>query len=169
MHEAIDDRLTLRTRRAGHDIGITFFGGQCQCGCAIGHQVQPQQLDGCKRGVLGDEGAQEDHQDFSHVAGKQVVDELADVAVDDASLFHGGNDAGIVVIREHHIGSLLGLVGSGDAHGHTDIGALDGRSIVDAVTSHGHHLIVSLQGIHDTHLVLRGDAGEHGRILDDPP
>ena len=76
------------------------------------------------------------------------------------------DDAGVVVVGQHHVGGLLGHIGAGDAHGHADIGALDGGRVVDAVAGHGHHFVVGLQGIHDAHLVLGRDAGEDIRLLD---
>ena len=98
--------------------------------------------------------------DLGQVAGEQVIDELADVAVDDAALLDGGDDAGVVVVGQHHVGGLFGHVRAGDAHRHADIGALDRRGVVDAVAGHGHHLVIGAQRIDDAHLVLGRDAGK---------
>jgi len=48
-----------RSRRMGHNIRITFFRTECQCGRAVGNQVQPEQLYGGQGGVFRDERPQE--------------------------------------------------------------------------------------------------------------
>jgi hypothetical protein len=106
------------------------------------------------------QGGQEDDHDLGHVRREQEEHELADVGVDDAALLDGRDDAGVVIIGQHHVGAFLGHIGAGDAHGHADIGALDGRCVVDAVAGHGDDLIVGAQGIDDAHLVFGRDAGE---------
>ena len=108
---------------------------------------------------------QEDDGDLGHIAGQQVIDELADVAVNDAPLLDGRDDAGVIVIGQHHVGGFLGHIRAGDAHRHANIRAFDGRGVVDAVTGHGDDLVVGPQGIDDAHLMLGRDAGEDIREL----
>ena len=109
----------------------------------------------------------EDDQDFGHVAGDQVIDELADIGVDHPTLLHGRDNADVVIVGQHHIGGFLGHIRAGDAHRDANIGALDGGCIVDPVAGHGDHLAVGLQGIHDAHLVLRRNTGKDIGLL--PP
>ncbi len=115
-------------------------------------------------GQPGQRGQEDDH-DLGHVGGEQEEDELADIVVDDAALLHGRDDAGIVVVRQHHVGAFFGDIGAGDAHGHADVGALDGRGVVHAVAGHGDHLSIGAQRFDDAHLVFRGDTGEHVACL----
>src|SRR3546814_2646777 len=56
--------------------------------------------------------------------GEQEEHEFADVRIDDTALFDRGDDAGIVIVGEDHIGSFLGHIGASDAHCHADVGAL---------------------------------------------
>ncbi len=165
-HAAVDDRLRLGTRLLLHDIRVAFFHGQGQGGRAIGDQVEPEQLDGGQGSGQACQRGQEDDHDLGHIGGQQEEHELADVGVNDAALFHRRDDAGIVVVGEHHVGGFLGDIRAGDAHGHADVGALDGGRVVDAVAGHRDDFIVGLQGIHDAHLVLGRDAGKDSRILD---
>ena len=68
---------------------------------------------------------------------QQVAQELADVVEDHATLAYGGHDGGEVVVRQNHLGALLGHFGAGDAHGHADVRGLDCRGIVHTVAGHG--------------------------------
>ena len=72
------------------------------------------------------------------------MDELQDVGVDDPPLLDGRDDGGEVVVRDDHVGSLLGHLRPFDAHRHADVGLLEGRRIVDAVAGHGDDLASSL-------------------------
>ena len=61
----------------------------------------------------------------------------------------------------HHVGCLLGYLGARDSHGDADVGHLQCRGVVHAVTSHSHDLAVReplgplLQDRHDVLLELR--------------
>ena len=59
---------------------------------------------------------------FRDVGGQDVGEELADVGVDGAALLDGGDDAGEVVVQQHHVGGLAGDVGAAQAHGDADVG-----------------------------------------------
>ena len=83
--------------------------------------------------------------------------------------FDGRDDAGEVVVGEHHVGRLLGHVGAGDAHGHADVGPLERRRVVDAVAGHRHDVAARLEGVDDLHLVLRRDAAEDVHLVHDRP
>lgn len=78
-----------------------------------------------------------DHQDddFSQVSGKQVEQEFGQVSENGSTFTNGTANGSKVVVGENHAGRLLGNVGS-STHADTDIGTLEGRSIVDTVTSH---------------------------------
>ncbi len=86
--------------------------------------------------------------DLSDVGGDEVADELLHVVVDGATLLDGGDDGGEVVVGEDHLGGRLGH-GRARAHGDTDLGLLQSRSVVDTVASHGRNLALALQVLDD--------------------
>ena len=135
---------------------------------AVGHQVDPEDLDGQERHREADQGRDEHDQDLAEVAGQQEVDELADVVVDAPAFLDGGHDRGEVVVGDDHVRDFLGHVRAGDAHGHADVGLLDRRRVVDAVAGHGHDLAPPPPGPHDPELVLGRDAGVDGHVLHRP-
>ena len=55
------------------------------------------------------------------VGGQDVGQELADVVEDRPPLLDRGDDAGEVVVEQHHVGGFAGHVGSGQAHGDADV------------------------------------------------
>ena len=59
-HRAMNDRLGLGTRRPLHHVRVTLLLGQCQGRRAVGHHVQPQELNGRKRAGQASERGQED-------------------------------------------------------------------------------------------------------------
>ena len=65
----------------------------------------------------------------------------------------------MVAKGKDHVRHVLGDVGTGDAHAHADVGALDGRGVVHAVAGHGDDLVAALPGVDDAGLVLGLDAG----------
>mmetsp|Transcript_74341 Transcript_74341/g.191795 ORF Transcript_74341/g.191795 Transcript_74341/m.191795 type:complete len:296 (+) Transcript_74341:1-888(+) len=81
-----------------------------------------------------------------------------------------GHDGGEVVVLQHDVGRVLRHVRASDAHGDAHLGLLQGRRIVDAITSHGANVAdaavpVLLVGLHDDLLVDRRHAREHTRVL----
>ena len=63
---------------------------------------------------------------LAQVAGQSPGDDLGEVIENVPAFLHRRLDRGEVVVCQHHIGSFLGDFGSGDAHGHTDVGLLEG-------------------------------------------
>ena len=57
----------------------------------------------------------------------------------------GLGDPAQVVVHDHHVRRLHGGIGSGAAHGETDVGARQCRRVVDAVARHGDEAIALLQ------------------------
>ncbi len=66
---------------------------------------------------------------------------------------------------EHHLRRLLGGFGALAAHCDADVGALQRRRIVDAITGHRHHCVAGLQGFDNAELVLGAGAGEDRGML----
>ena len=157
-HFLVDHRFRRRARWLRHDVRIAFLQPQRQRRRAIADQIQPEELHRLQRDRHTKEHGAEDDQDFADITRQQEVDELADVRIDDPPLLDRRNDAGEVVVGQHHVRRLLGDVGTGDAHGHADVGALQGRRVIDPVASHGYDVAVGFHGIDDARLVLRGNA-----------
>ena len=93
----------------------------------------------------------------------------ADVGVDVPAVLHRLDDGGEVVVGEDHAGGVLGHLGAGDAHGHADVGLLQGGGVVDPVAGHGHQGAPLLPGPDDADLMLRGYPGVDGDLGDERP
>ena len=125
----------------------------------IGEQVNEQQVN-CRKGDRqAQQGGIQDGEDTGHVAGEEELDGTADVGVDVTAVLHCLDDGGKVVVGEDHACSVLGHLGAGDAHGHADVGLLQGRGVVDAVAGHGDQCTPVLPGPDDADLMLRRHTG----------
>ena len=71
-----------------------------------------------------------------------------------------------IVVGQHHLGGFLGNVAAAQSHGDADIRPLQGRGVVDAVSSHGHDLVQLLQDIDHSEFVLGIDPGKEDLLLD---
>ena len=122
----------------------------------VGNQIYPQELDGkqrkeqsCVRRYQAQRGRQhhsgEHREQFTEVRRQKVDQIFLNVVIDAAAFLDRLDDAGEVVVGQHHVGRFLGDVGSRDAHGHTDIRGLKSRGIVDAVSGHGNDMPFALQ------------------------
>ena len=171
-HVPVDDRLLRWPGRILHDVGLALFHPQRQGRRPVRDQVQVEQLDGFQRDGKPHQHRTEDDQDLADVAGQQEVNELADVGIDDSSLFDRRNDAGEVVVRQDHVRRLLRDVGAGDPHRHTDVRPLERRRIVHAVSGHRDDMAPCLEGVDDLRFVRRGNTaadihpvGLRGKLL----
>merc|ERR1711963_634594 len=109
-------------------------------------------------------GGKEDADDLTNVGGNQVADELLHVGIDSTALLDGGDDGGEVVVGKNHLRGRLGDSGS-TAHGNTDLSLLQGRRVVDTVSSHSGDVVHALQVLDNLGLVERLHSGEHARVL----
>ena len=171
-HVPVDDRLLRWPGRILHDVGLALFHPQRQGRRPVRDQVQVEQLDGFQRDGKPHQHRTEDDQDLADVAGQQEVNELADIGIDDSSLFDRRNDAGEVVVRQDHVRRLLRDVGAGDPHRHTDVRPLERRRIVHAVSGHRDDMAPCLEGVDDLRFVRRGNTaadihpvGLRGKLL----
>ena len=82
---------------------------------------------------------EEEGGDLGDVGGQGVGDGLLQVVEDQATLLHTGHDGGEVVIEEDHVGGLLGHVGPGDAHRHSDVRLLQSRRVIDTISGYSHY------------------------------
>ena len=162
-----------------HDVRLLGIDAERERRRTVGDQVDPQELRREQRqeqpDIIGrDEAeqacehhAREHREQFAGIRRQQIDQVFADVVVDAAAFLDGLDDAGEIVVGQHHVGGLLGDIGAGDAHGDADIGGLECGRIVDAVAGHGDDVALALQRAHDAQLVLGIDAGEHAHLLDD--
>uniref|UniRef100_A0A182WLP1 Uncharacterized protein n=1 Tax=Anopheles minimus TaxID=112268 RepID=A0A182WLP1_9DIPT len=116
-----------------------------------GH-VDPQQLDWDQSFWQTQSGSQEDGHDLTNVGRDQVTDELLHVVVNGTTFLNSGNNGGEVIISQHHLSGGLGDGGTG-THGNTNFGLLQGRGVVDTITSHSGDFVHALQELHNLRLV----------------
>jgi hypothetical protein len=100
----------------------------------------------------------DDDQALAEVGRQRPGDELHQIVVNAASFLDRRLDGGKVVVGEHHVGRVLGDLGAGQPHGDADVGLLERRRVVDAITGHCHDLAVGLQCPHQAQLLRRFDA-----------
>mmetsp|Transcript_118028 Transcript_118028/g.376306 ORF Transcript_118028/g.376306 Transcript_118028/m.376306 type:complete len:1136 (+) Transcript_118028:229-3636(+) len=96
---------------------------------------------------------------------ERVHDGLLQVFAGEAALLDAIDDGCKVVVLQNDVCSILGNLSATDTHGNTNLGLLQGRRVIHAVTSHGTDvtdasIAVFLVGLHDDLLVDRGDARE---------
>ena len=150
-----DQRLARITRRTLHHVGLGRLPHERHGGQDVGHEVDPQDLQGGQRAGQAGDDRRENDQDLRQVAGEEEVDHLAQVAVDDAALPHRADDGGEVVIDEHDVRRGPGHVGAVSSHRDADVGAGQGRRVVHAVAGHGDDLAPSLQRRDQLELAFR--------------
>ena len=65
------------------------------------------------------------------------MEEPENIPVNDPPLLDGADDAGEVIVGDHHVGVFLDNLGALDTHGNADVRLLHGRSTVYPVARHG--------------------------------
>ena len=152
-------------RTAAHDALFLVLQRQHHAQCSAGGHIDPQDLNGHDRQGNPQQQRRQDDQALPQVDGQRPGDDLGQVIEDAAPFLDRGLNGGKVVIRQHHVGRLLGHLGARHAHRHADIRLLEGWPIVDAVARHGHHMFAHLQRFHQAQLLLRRDPRENRRAL----
>uniref|UniRef100_A0A1I8IG43 CCHC-type domain-containing protein n=1 Tax=Macrostomum lignano TaxID=282301 RepID=A0A1I8IG43_9PLAT len=99
------------------------------------------------------EGAKHGNGNSDHIDGQLELQELGNRIVHVAAPLDGLDNAGEVVVSQDDVGGLLGNVGALEAHSESDVGLLQSRTIVGAVSSYGDNLATSGD--------LRGDDAGH--------
>jgi len=102
----------------------------------------------------------EEGSDFRNVRAQGVSNRLLQVVKDQAALFHSSDDGRKVVIEQNHVGGLLGDIRSGDSHGDTDVGLLEGGRVVDTVSGDSHDGAAALTAFDDFQFLLRRRSGK---------
>mmetsp|Transcript_66777 Transcript_66777/g.172874 ORF Transcript_66777/g.172874 Transcript_66777/m.172874 type:complete len:603 (+) Transcript_66777:251-2059(+) len=101
---------------------------------------------------------------------ERVHDGLLQVFAREAALLDAIDDGCKVVVLQNDVCSILGNLSATDTHGNTNLGLLQGRRVIHAVTSHGTDvtdasIAVFLVGLHDDLLVDRRDSRENASML----
>ena len=96
---------------------------------------------------------------ISHVTGKEEYQVFLDVVVDSPPLLYCPHNGCEIVVGEGHVRGFLGNVSTGNAHGYPDISLFEGRGVIHAIPSHGHHLTFLLPGLHNPQFMLRRNSG----------
>ena len=137
-----------------HGIAFAFFHSQSESRKRIGDQIDPEQVCRLQDGEV-QYRCNEDRQHLAYVGCEQELNRLSDVRVDAASLFNCRNDRSEVVVCKYHVSDVLCDVSTGDAHAHADVGGLDGRRVVDAVSRHGCYHPSGAPCLYNPYLMLR--------------
>ena len=86
----------------------------------------------------GQHDTEEHRHHFTDIRREEVSQELPDVRKDGTAFLNRSDNRCEVVVGQHHVRRRLRHVRARDAHCDADVGLLQCRRIIDAVTSHGH-------------------------------
>src|SRR4029450_10175293 len=78
--------------------------------------------------------------DVGHQRGHLEPQVLEQVVVQVPAVVDRVDDGGEVVVGQDHDRGFLGDLGAGDAHGHADVGRLEGGGVIHPVPGHGDHI-----------------------------
>mmetsp|Transcript_144290 Transcript_144290/g.366282 ORF Transcript_144290/g.366282 Transcript_144290/m.366282 type:complete len:303 (+) Transcript_144290:220-1128(+) len=159
-HPAQDDGLFLRPRALFKDSLLPRLHAQGDGRRQVCHQNEEQDLQRSSHDRNAGDDAEEDLHDLGNVHGHDEGHEFLDPSVDGASLLYSRDDRAEIVICQDHVRCALGHLCSLDAHCHTDVGLVERRGVVHAVSSHSRHGTLPLERLHNLELVLRLGTGE---------
>mmetsp|Transcript_21937 Transcript_21937/g.54870 ORF Transcript_21937/g.54870 Transcript_21937/m.54870 type:complete len:303 (-) Transcript_21937:1675-2583(-) len=159
-HPAQHDRLVLRSRAFFEDCLLTRLHAQGDGRWQVRDQDEEQDLQRSPHYRNAGDDAEEDLHDLGNVHGHDEGHEFLDPSVDGASLLYSRDDRAEIVICQDHVRCALGHLCSLDAHCHTDVGLVERRGVVHAVSSHSRHGTLPLERLHNLELVLRLGTGE---------
>ena len=172
-HSNVNHAITHLTRRTTHHVICLTIHTHSQSRSSVGQQVNPQQL--CSQQRHGHarrmwvvnaqnsckHNAKEDRKHFAHVRTEQVAQEFANIVENHTTFAHSSHNGREIVIRQNHLGRLLGHFRTRNAHSHTNIRGLHSWSIVHTVTGHSHNIALRLQRLNDAQLVFWCHASIH--------
>ena len=106
------------------------------------------------------DGHEEHQEERVRVLGHEQARHPFDVADHPATLGQDPGHPGELPVEQHELGGGLGGLG-GVAHGHADVGVLEGHGVVHAVAGHGHGVALGLEGSNHRSLLVRAHPAEH--------
>lgn len=144
---------------------VASQAGLAQYACGAAHVALMHR----RRHAQGtDDWRQHGQYDDGHVEGDQVEKRALDVAQDVSALSDRADDRGEVVVEEDEIGRGARHGSPTLPHGDADVGATQGRRVVDSVAGHRHDVSRRLEGVDDLELLRGTDTGEDGGPFDLP-
>ena len=155
-HRAPDHALRGRARRPLHEAGLSRLTAEGERRQDLRAEVDREDLHDGERQRYRAAGERED-EERDHLGcrvSEDVDDELADVVEHLTSRLDRDDDRREVVVRQHHRRRLPRDVRSGEPHCDADVGAPQGRGVVDTVTRHRDHLPFGAQRVGDAQLRL---------------
>lgn len=179
--EGLPEGLTedVLNHLTGHDVIVSVlrgsfeeswcgeFSGQSK-GCKRVHdEVDPEELDGFKRGLFNNAGSDEGHDKSSNIDSELEHEETLDVVVDGTTPHGGLNDGGKVVVKDLDIAGFLGNIGSGDAHGEADVGLGERGGVIGSITSHSDDVFHLTETRYEEVLVFGAGSSNDLEVLGD--
>ena len=129
------------------------------CRQGICQQIDEQQVN-CRKGYRQPQQGSVKHRQYSGcITGQQKLNGSFDVCIHVSSVFYSFYDCGEVIVRQHHVGGILGNLRSGNAHCNADVCLLQSGSIVDAVTGHSNKIAAMLPRPNNSDFMLGGYSG----------
>ena len=153
------------TRLFLHNVCFALFKSESQSRETVCNQVDPEKMYRFQYSK-SDHSREENCQNLCQIGGKQELDCLTDVRINTASLFYCGYDGCKVIVCQYHIGYIFGYVCSGDSHTYANVSALNGRSVINAVTGHGCDHAFLFPCIYNTYFMLRLNSGIYRKLFD---
>src|SRR5436190_532907 len=126
----------------------------------VHNQLQPDEMDRQQHQRQAGKRRHNGERHDRHVEGYEVEERALDVVEDVAAFADGRDDGGEVVIEQDEIGGSACDISAALSHGDADIGAPQGRRVVDTVTGHGDDGAGAFQAVHDEELLLGADPRE---------
>ncbi len=163
-----EDRVADGSWRSGHQAPRRLVEAERDGQRDVDDHVQPQDLQRVQRRPVGDadDPCADEDRDVGHERRHLEAEVLQQVVVEGAAEGDRADDGGEVVVGQDHHGGLLGDLRAGDAHGHADVGRLEGRGVVDAVAGHRDHVALLLEETDETHLVLGRHPRDHADLVE---
>mmetsp|Transcript_5320 Transcript_5320/g.10923 ORF Transcript_5320/g.10923 Transcript_5320/m.10923 type:complete len:562 (-) Transcript_5320:1568-3253(-) len=140
-----NETVVRTTREFFHDIRVRGIESQSRGGRSVRDEIDPQQLHGNQSLGKAQCRRKENGRHLSDVGRDEVPNEGLHIIVNRTSLLHGVDDRRKVIVGENHIGSFFCHFRPGQPHGDTDIRLFQGRSVVDAISRHGHDTSLRLE------------------------
>lgn len=125
--------------------------------------TNPENLHGVERILEAQSGAEQHQTQCSHTRAELEGNKVLDVIKDALALFDRAKDSRKVIIRQNHVGSLLGNISAQPTHRNANVSLFQSRRIINTVTGHGNNIPARLQRPHNLHLMVWASAGEDRR------
>mmetsp|Transcript_3618 Transcript_3618/g.7525 ORF Transcript_3618/g.7525 Transcript_3618/m.7525 type:complete len:375 (-) Transcript_3618:1869-2993(-) len=176
--ESTDETLSDTTRRNIHDSLLGRLDSSNKSERDSADQVTVKHLDSCKNNlvVLGRSAVESEEDTEQNRKTLGVVDRgvdhenLSEVIPNNTTFTDGTKNGGKVIISQNHFSGFTSDISTLFTHSNTHIGGLEGRGIIDTISSHTGNFSLRLQGLDNSNLVLRRgtskDVVGHNGLLD---